>query len=124
MRVFILLWAILASANAAAQTRLPESQVQYIRSSINGSSDAVVVDNIPLVHTKQFLPTNKRGVIVSENELPRQINKIFAKLSRTLKESGSETDQIIKLNVFITRTDFMNEVQSLISTKFRSDKQP
>lgn len=124
MRVFILLWAIFVSANAAAQTKLPESQIQYIGSSVHGSSDAVVVNNVPLVHTKQFLPINRSGIIVGENYLAGQIDQIFTNLSRTLKESGSETDQIIKLNVFITRTDLMNEVQSLINRKFDPEKQP
>jgi enamine deaminase RidA (YjgF/YER057c/UK114 family) len=98
--------------------------VQYIGAGVNRGSDAVVVDNVSLVHTKQFLPIDKNGEIVGENNLARQIDQIFSNISQALKESGSTNDQIIKLNVFITKTDLMNEVRSLISAKFHSERQP
>ncbi|MEJ7693282.1 RidA family protein [Daejeonella sp.] len=125
MKVLIVLYALLASINAAAQIKIDQAMVQYVGSSVlRGSSDAVIVGNVPLVHTKQFLPLNGSGAIVGQGNVGSQLDQVFENISKSLKRSGSGADQIIKLNVFLTNTDLIPEVQSLISRKFNTGKKP
>ncbi len=126
MKALIVLWVFLASVNAAAQIKtFKEDLLQYIGSSdVKGSSDAVIVDNVPLVHTKQFLPLDKSGVIIGNANLAAQLDQVFENISHSLKRSGSDIDQIIRLNVFLTNTDLIPDVQSLISRKFDTGKKP
>lgn len=126
MKVFIYIGILLASFSAAAQPNAgPVSKVQYIGASITkGHPAAVIVDNVPLVHTKQFLPVDKNGSIVGKNNPVVQIDQIFRNISNILKESGSKPDDIIKLNIYVTEAEIMRQVQTLISRKFQAGKAP
>lgn len=126
MRAFIFIWSLIFSLNVNAQTNSRSGNpINYIGSNvINGSSNAVIVDNVPLVHTRQFLPINKKGAVVDRSNLSAQIDLIFRDISQTLRESGSKLNQIIKLNVFVARTEFIIEAKSFISKKFHPEKQP
>ncbi|MDO8994286.1 MAG: hypothetical protein Q7U83_14540, partial [Daejeonella sp.] len=60
--------------------------IQYSGSSnLPGVSDAVIVDDVPLVHTNQFLPLDKSGNIVGSGDINAQINQIFLNISSALK---------------------------------------
>lgn len=126
MKALIVLLTLLASINAAAQIKTGQGNlVRYIGSGVlHGSSDAVIVDNVPLVHTKQFLPLGKSGVIAGKGKLKPQLDQIFENISQTLRESGSDIDQIVRLNVFLTNNDLIPDVQSLISRKFHAGRKP
>ncbi len=126
MKALILICAILAGVNAAAQVKTgPGNPIQYIGSnSINGSSDAVIVENAPLVHTKQFLPVDNKGKIIGQGSLDKQLDYIFKNITQVLKESGSGADQIIKLNIFLKNADNINRVKTLISKKFQHARKP
>ena len=49
-----------------------------------GTSQAVIVDNVPLAHTAQLLPLNKKGALVGRNNLSEQIDQVFKNLSLAL----------------------------------------
>src|SRR5215207_5649622 len=61
---------------AAAQKENPVIR-QVEPSAASGSSLAVVVDEVPLAHTSQFLPLNKKGELVGKGDAVRQINQVF-----------------------------------------------
>ncbi|MES3017264.1 MAG: RidA family protein [Bacteroidota bacterium] len=123
MRALIVLWVLLSGINAAAQIKSAQkASVSYIGSSSNGSSDAVIVDNVPLVHTKQFLPVDKNGTI--KGNLRSQLDQVFENISESLNKSGSDSDQIIKVNVFLTGVNLISDVQAMISQKFEESRKP
>ena len=48
--------------------------IQYAQTSrLKGSSDAVIVKNVPLAHTSQIFSLDKRGKFVFKDELQKQI---------------------------------------------------
>lgn len=126
MKVLIVLWVLLLSFNTTAQIKRGQGNpIRYIASNfLQGSSDAVIVENAPLVHTTQILPLGVGGVIIGKDNLEAQFDQVFENISLNLGESGSATDQIIKLNIFLTNTELIPKVRSLVSRRFDAGRQP
>ncbi|MFA6946623.1 MAG: RidA family protein [Pedobacter sp.] len=99
--------------------------VQYSGSSnLPGTSDAVIVKDVPLVHTTQFLPLDKSGNLVGKGNLNIQVTQVFSNISSVLKQVNSGLDQIIKLNIYLKSSDLISEVQNQIDERFKSGKKP
>lgn len=117
--VFILTICLAASFRINAQT------ISYSKSStLKGASDAVQVKEVPLVHTRQFLPLDKTGTLISTGNLNAQLNQVFMNISGALKQANSSVSQIVKLNVYLKSDDLMAEVQNYIDKTFKTDKKP
>lgn len=99
--------------------------IQYSGSSnLRGASDAVIVEDVPLVHTSQFLAMDNSGKIVSPGNLQAQTRQVFSNLTSALKQANSHLNQIVKLNVYLRSSDLISEVQSQIDKQFKSGKKP
>jgi len=99
--------------------------IQYSASVIfPGGSDAIIVDDVPLVHTTQFLPLDKSGNIVGSGDINAQINQVFLNISSALKQAGSKPDQIVKLNIYVRNSSLISAVQEQINKRFKSGKRP
>jgi len=102
-----------------------DSAIKHIGSSkATGSSLAVVVDEVSLAHTTQFLPLDKNGELVGKGNLTRQVSQIFDNISAALKEANSRIDNVVKINVCITQSDLMSKVQNQLSVYFKTGKKP
>lgn len=102
-----------------------EIVVKYIGSSeVRGNSVAVIVNEVPLAHTKQFLPLDKNGNVSGKGNLSKQVDQLFLNISQALKQADGGIDKIIKLNVFLKSIDMMSEVQPLIGQKFHPARKP
>jgi len=122
MRTLICIFLFSLHFSAFAQKG---QHIQYFGSSnLSGASDAVIVDDVPLIHTIQFLPLDRSGKIVAPGDLNTQINQIFSNISSVLRKANSNQDQIVKLNVYIRTPDLMPRVQEQIDKRFRADKKP
>lgn len=101
---------------------------QYIQYSVSadfqGASDAVIVDDVPLLHTTQFLPLDKSGNIVGSGDINAQINQVFINISSSLKQAGSKPDQIVKLNIYVRNSGLISAVQEQINKRFKLGKRP
>jgi enamine deaminase RidA (YjgF/YER057c/UK114 family) len=121
MKRSIFIFFILGSLNSWGQSL----DIQYSQTSRQmGSSDAVIVKNVPLAHTSQILSLDKRGAFVFKGELQKQIGQIFSNLSKLLNTADSGLGQIVKLNIYIKNTTLISEVQTEISRRFKSGKLP
>lgn len=99
--------------------------IQYSGSSnLPGASDAVIVDDVPLVHTTQFLPLDKSGTIVGRGNINAQVNQVFFNISSALKKADSNLYQTVKLNIYIRNSSLISEVQEQINKRFKSSKLP
>ncbi len=93
-------------------------------SATTGSSQAVVVDHVPLAHTAQFLPLTKEGTLVGEKDLSKQIDQVFNNISLALKEADSDLDQVVKVNVYLSEEGLLPEVQKAFSRQFNKGNKP
>lgn len=117
--VFILTFCLIASVKLNAQT------IFYSGSStLHGASDAVLVKDVPLVHTKQFLALDETGILISHGNLNAQVTQVFVNISTALKQANSSINQLVKLNVYLKSSDLMNEAQNYIDKKFKTGKKP
>lgn len=89
-----------------------------------GGSLAVVVNELPLAHTSQFLPLNKNGELVGRNDLDKQMSQVFEHIAIALKAVGSNSNQLVKINICIAQPDLMAEVKENLSSRFRAGKKP
>jgi enamine deaminase RidA (YjgF/YER057c/UK114 family) len=89
-----LLVFLLIASTAVAQPKIE-------RLSLNESRvfpEAVVVDSTALVHTGQILPYDKDGKLGDD---AAQIKQVFENLKAVLKEAGSSSDRIVRLNIHV-----------------------
>ena len=122
MKALICLFFLSLGFSASAQK---SQHIQYAASSnFPGTSDAVIVDDVPLVHTTQFLPLNNSGKIVGSGDINAQINQVFLNIFSSLKQTGSSPDQIVKLNIYVRNSDLIPAVQVQINKRFKSGKRP
>lgn len=110
-------------AGVAQEKGLSSKRAQYISSTSGNYSDAVIVNDLPLAHTVQFLPFDRNGKIVGAG-LREQTHQVFQNISGALKQSGSGIDDIVKLNVYISSYELKDEAVSLIKMQFKSAKVP
>lgn len=121
MKRSILIFFILGNLTSWGQ-RL---DIQYSQTSRQmGSSDAVIVKDVPLAHTSQIFSLDKRGEFVFKGELQKQIEQIFSNLSKALNTADSGLGQIVKLNIYLKNTTLISEVQTEISSRFKPNKLP
>ncbi len=99
--------------------------IRYIGNaeSTDGSS-AVVVNEVPLAHTSQFLPLNKNGNLVGRNDLEKQLEQVFQNIGIALKAAGSDPDRLVKINSCIARTDLMPKVKQFLRSRFKPGRRP
>jgi enamine deaminase RidA (YjgF/YER057c/UK114 family) len=109
-------------AFAAESTSLrtkPGKTVEYIEpSEQTGSSLAVVVGDVPLVHTAQLLPLDPGGSLIGRDDAARQADRLVSDLGAVLTAAHSSLAQAVKLNVYLSRTEDVPAVQKIFSKTF------
>lgn len=65
-----------------------------------GTSQAVVVQNLPLIHTRQLLPLDREGQVVGDGTVETQIEQLLDNLDAVLTAAGSGLNQLVRLNVY------------------------
>jgi enamine deaminase RidA (YjgF/YER057c/UK114 family) len=80
-----------------------------------GSARAVVVKDVPLVHTTQVLPLDADGRVASPNDVAGQAERVIALFKRVLESSGSDLDRLVRINVYATHRDSFPIVRDVLS---------
>ena len=123
MKKSFLLLLLGGSLSACTQSKIQYPMIKEIQpSATTGSSQAVVVDSVPLAHTAQFLPLTKEGTLVGDKDLSKQIDQVFNNISLALKEADSDLDRVVKINVYLSEGNLIPEVQKAFSLKFTGNK--
>ena len=87
-------------AKAGAVKDTAEPSVRYLPlDAPAGMSQAVVVQGLPLVYTRQLLPLDREGKLVGEGSPDKQIEQVLDNLEAVLGASGSGLDKLVRLNV-------------------------
>ena len=80
-----------------------------------GMSQAVIVQGLPLVHTRQLLPLDVEGKIVGEGSADRQIEQVLHNLRLALRVSGSDMDKLVRVNVYALSTAVVDSFREHLS---------
>lgn len=83
------------------------------------SSAAVVVGPAALAHTAQVLP---RGA--DRGDAAAQADNVLDQLDAVLRTVGSNLDAVVKLNVYVARTDAVIDVRKVVARRFKEDAKP
>lgn len=117
----LLLLTIFAWSPAAFAQQAP---LRWIGSSDqSGTSQAVVVGNVTLVHTSQVLAWDERGRI-TEGNAAEQAAKVLDNLERRLGDARSSLAQIVKLSVYAADEDAAAAALRAIAGRFTGEAKP
>lgn len=121
--VTLALCAVVLTGYASAQDAVTPS-IQYVPlDAPAGMSQAVIVQGMPLVHTRQLLALDREGNLVGEGNADRQIKQLLTNLEAVLKDSGSGMDKLVRVNVYAlstkTVTSFREHLANHLGPKVR-----
>ena len=123
----------LATCPAAEEKAVPETPAkETAESSIvyvpldapEGMSQAVIVDRIPLVHTRQLFAFDSNGKLVGEGSADQQIEQVLTNLEAVLKDSASGLDQLIRVNVYALSTATVTEFREHLTGRLGPSVRP
>ena len=89
-----------------------------------GTSAAVVVDDVPLVHTAQILGLDSAGQLAGKGDAASQARQIFGNLEAVLKVNASDLDKVVKLNVCLASKEALLSVQRVLASTFHGTRKP
>lgn len=89
-----------------------------------GSSAAVLVDDVPLVHTPQLLPVDEAGSIVAPGDAAAQLEFLLDRLEAKLNEVGSNLDRLAKLNLYVVNEQAAKHVWPVLAKRFATESRP
>jgi enamine deaminase RidA (YjgF/YER057c/UK114 family) len=90
-----------ATLRAAAEKQTARAAVQYLPLDASaGMSQAVIVQGLPLVYTRQLQPLDGDGKLVGPESADRQIGQVLASLEAVLHDAGSGLDKLVRVNVY------------------------
>lgn len=84
----------------------------------SNTSMAVVVDDVPLAHTAQFLPFNQEGQLIGEHDVDAQINRVLESLRLALSLVDSDFENLVKVHVYATSNEVANQVEKHFAKAF------
>ncbi len=114
---------LLACAAAGPYLEADQPPLEYVSLNQDGGySAAVVVPDVPLIHTAQIFPTPPA---VGETDSDKaQVLRLFTQLDRALKLAGSDLNRTVKLNFYVTRSDLVSLIYSALAERFSKDHKP
>jgi enamine deaminase RidA (YjgF/YER057c/UK114 family) len=89
-----------------------------------GMSQAVIVQNQPLVHTRQLLPLDRDGKLVGEGSVDKQVDQVLSNLDAVLRDSGSSLGQLVRLNVYSLAPPTVDRVREQLSKRLEPAVRP
>ncbi len=117
-------------AHCPAAEETPDPSIQYI--SVASPADAppsmwmsaVVVDEMPLVYTRQIFAMDGEGKLVGEGSAEKQIEQVLANLEAVLKDSGSGLDRLIRVNVYALSTGIIADFHEQLGKRLEASIRP
>lgn len=89
-----------------------------------GSSLAVVVEDVPLVHTAQLLPIDTAGQVQHAGDAAAQAVWLLDRLSQVLNESGSSLEQLVRLHICVKDEPSADLVREALARRFSGGSKP
>ncbi|MFO7907966.1 MAG: RidA family protein [Planctomycetota bacterium] len=108
----------------------PGARIQYVPLEETSDSPpglfktAVIVDKMPLVHTRQLFPFDSQGKLVGEGSADEQIEQLLANLETVLQDSGAEMAKLVRVNVYALSTSIVTRFHQRLSERLDADVRP
>ena len=117
----VVLWpAAVGGANKESHTQDP---IHHYGGG-TGALQAVVVDDVPLVHTTQVLPVGPDGELSKSGDFKAQAEQVLNTLASVLQAANSALARTVKLNVYVANPEFISEAWASLQTRFPGSNQP
>jgi enamine deaminase RidA (YjgF/YER057c/UK114 family) len=116
-----------AAENPARQAPAKAAQpsIEYVPlDAPQGMSQAVIVQGLPLVHTRQLLPLDAAGKLVGEGSVDAQIEQVLTNLEAVLKDSGSGLDRLVRVHIYALAPATVTRVRELLSKRLAPAVRP
>jgi enamine deaminase RidA (YjgF/YER057c/UK114 family) len=91
---------------------------------VTGGSQAVVVDDLPLVHTAQIFAVDRSGRVSDRGNAQKQTSTALANLTSVLLQADSEPAAIVKLNIYLANERDRGLVQQSVASYFTTPEKP
>lgn len=113
---------VLFASTLAGVSALASDQVQLIEpNQQTGTSSAVLVHDMTLIHTAQFLPASEH-LHPGSTSAADQLRNVLEQIQSAIGDSGKST--VVKLNLYVTSDDVAAEVRKSLPLHFKGDHQP
>lgn len=114
-----------AQAGGAAGQDAAKPSIQYLPlDAPAGMSQAVIVQGLPLVHTRQLLPLDRQGNVVGEGSADQQIEQVLANLEAVLVDSGSGMDKLVRVHVCALSTGIVTSFREHLAKRLGPNVRP
>ncbi|MEO2048056.1 MAG: RidA family protein [Pirellulales bacterium] len=116
---------IVTTVECPAVERTTETPIRYVPLDAPvGMSQAVIVQRMPLVHTRQLLSMDREGKLVGVDSVDEQIEQVLDNLESVLRDSGSGLDKLIRLNVYALSTTTVSSFREHLSKRLDPSVRP
>ncbi|NLY01743.1 MAG: RidA family protein [Rhodopirellula sp.] len=101
-----------------------QSAIEYVPlDAPAGMSQAVIVQGVPLVHTRQLLPLDASGKLVG-GSADEQIEQTLSNLETVLKDCGSGLNKLVRLNIYALAPTTVTRVRELLAKRLDGSARP
>ena len=102
-----------------------KGSIQYLPlDAPEGMSQAVVVQGVALVHTRQLLPRDPQGRIVGPGQVGQQVEKVLDNLQTVLRATGSSLNRLIRLNVYALAPGTIDLLRERLKARLKPEVRP
>jgi enamine deaminase RidA (YjgF/YER057c/UK114 family) len=119
---FLLFALVMVPAQLFAQARSPEPR--YVDSAPKSGSAAVIIDDLPLIHTAQFVAQAPLGEGAAAIDAGKQVEQVMQQLAATLAAADSGLPRVVKVNLYVALEGDVPKVRARVATHFPASKQP
>jgi len=112
------------AGDSAAQDAAQPSVRYFPLGAPAGMSQAVIVQGLPLVYTRQILPLGRDGKLVGEGSAEKQSEQILANLEAVLGAAGSGLGKLVRLNIYALSHEAAGRVREQLGKRLGPDVRP
>ncbi len=114
-----------ATIRAAAEKETVGPSIQYLPlEAPAGMSQAVIVQGLPLVYTRQLQPLDREGELVGPESADKQIEQVLANLEAVLKDAGSGLGKLVRVNVYALSPTIADQFRHQLSKRLGPTVRP
>jgi enamine deaminase RidA (YjgF/YER057c/UK114 family) len=122
---FSLVGLSVVEVESADDSRLQSAPPQHVDvDPATGSSAAVVVGAVGLVHTSQLFPFDAQGQVIAAGNPAEQFDGLLGRLERLISRSAKGWDKVVKLNICVADNSAAESVRSVLGKKFSGPEKP